>query len=209
VAEGEGEGEGEVEGEGEGEEPVPTVTVVSDRPVNVVSFAEVGASINGFGDRPGSTGLGVRGTIAYPLTFGSGGVDAGMTFTYAPVPYEDVASGTASLTSLLASASVNFPIIPKLRGRGEVGLGGLFFGGLQEGNPYTQGNMELGGAPTSGALGMFNARFGIGADYAVGGGLIITATPFAFSYSPPKKGLHEDLSAITQIQMLVGVGYQR
>ena len=63
-------------------------------------------------------------------------------------------------------------------------------------------------APTSGALSMFHLRAALSADYAVTPNLIVTATPVAFTFSPPKEGLSEDIDSITSIDFMIGIGYR-
>jgi hypothetical protein len=133
-------------------------------------------------------------------------IDAGLAFTFTPVPYTIgpatmARSETAQLISVMADAGATFEVIPKLGLRGDVGLGALFFANVSE-SPFT------GGAPTSGALTMFHLRAALSADYAVTPNIVVTATPIAFSYSPPKEGLIKEISAITSIDFMVGIGYR-
>ena len=129
-------------------------------------------------------------------------IEAGAAFTFTPVPYTQMArSDTAQLIGLLANAGVTYEVIPKLGVRGDVGVGALFFAGVSD-SPFT------GGAPTSGALTMFHFRGAVSADYAVTPNIVLTATPFAFSYSPPKAGLVMDITAITSIDFMVGIGFR-
>jgi len=133
-------------------------------------------------------------------------IDAGAAFTFTPVPYtigpaSMARSDTAQLIGLMANAGVAYEVIPKLGLRGDVGVGALFFANVGE-SPFT------GGAPTSGALTMFHFRGAVSADYAVTPNVVITATPFAFSFSPPKAGLDMSISAITSIDFMVGIGFR-
>lgn len=133
-------------------------------------------------------------------------IDAGAAFTFTPVPYTTgpatmARSATAQLIGFMADAGVTYEVIPKLGLRGDVGVGALFFAGVGE-SPFT------GGAPTSGALTMFHFRGAVSADYAVTPNIVITATPLAFSYSPPKAGLDMSITAITSIDFMVGIGFR-
>jgi len=51
-------------------------------------------------------------------------------------------------------------------------------------------------------------RTALSADYAITPNIVVTATPIAFSYSPPKDGLNKDITAITSIDFMVGIGYR-
>jgi hypothetical protein len=134
-------------------------------------------------------------------------VDAGVAAGFTPVKFTNVFSDesqTGSMTQLLANVGASYGVAPKIALRGDVGAGVLLFGGIdQMGSPFTEA-----GAPTSGALAMFALRVAASADYLISPNLFITATPFAFSYSPPKKGMREDIKSLTQIDFMVGLGYR-
>jgi tetratricopeptide (TPR) repeat protein len=134
-------------------------------------------------------------------------LDLGAAFTFTPVPFENTmtnASKSASFIALLANVGASYEVIPKLSLRGDVGAGILLFSGLDEaGNPFT-----MSGQPTSGALGMFHIRVGASADYAITPNIIATITPIAFSYSPPKEGLKDDIKSITRLDFMLGLGYR-
>jgi tetratricopeptide repeat protein len=130
-------------------------------------------------------------------------IDAGAAFTFTPVPYttNTMTSSTAQLWGAMADAGATFEVIPKLGLRADVGVGALFFAGVNE-SPFTNN------APTSGALTMFHFRGAVSADYAVTPNIVITVTPFAFSYSPPKAGLDMSITAITSIDFMAGIGFR-
>jgi hypothetical protein len=87
--------------------------------------------------------------------------------------------------------------------RAEVGAGVQLFGGLGRGNPFT-----LNGAEASGALGVFNLRLGLGAEYAVTKNIVVTASPVVFSYSPAPANMRMDMSSLTRFELLFGAGYR-
>jgi len=188
------------------DDDVGGITMGPPKATKLSSDIELGAAIlTGLGDMvnvPAQFSLRIGG--GYPLNFGKIELVAGGVFTYTPVPWDTGgASGTASLISLLANASVGYPVIPKLNIRGEVGLGAQFFGGLAAGNPFT-----LNGLEANGALGMFNLRFALGAEYSVTNNIILTATVPAISYSPAPANMRMDLSSVTRIEFMVGAGYK-
>jgi len=55
---------------------------------------------------------------------------------------------------------------------------------------------------------MFHVRVGASADYAITPNVIATITPIAFSYSPPKEGLKDDIKSITRLDFMLGLGYR-
>jgi len=134
-------------------------------------------------------------------------LEFGMAFTYTPVPFVNavtMASKSAQFIAALANVGASYEVIPKLSLRGDVGVGVLIFSGLDDqGNPFTDM-----GNPTSGALGMLNVRIGVSADYAITPNIIATVAPIAFSYSPPKSGLKSDITSITRLDFMVGLGYR-
>jgi hypothetical protein len=130
-------------------------------------------------------------------------VEAGAGLTFTPVPFENAMSQSksAQFIGLLANAGATYHINPQIGVRGDLGLGMLVFSGVSE-SPFTNN------APTSGALTMFHLRIGVSADYAITPNIIATVAPFVFSYSPPKAGLRNDITAITAIDFMVGLGYR-
>jgi hypothetical protein len=134
-------------------------------------------------------------------------VDAGLAFTFAPVPYTVAAQGTlpernktGQLMSIMANASPSYELIPQLDVRADIGVGALLFNASE--SEFTMGN------PTSGILSMFHIRTALSVDYAVTPNVLITAAPFGFSYSPAKAGLDRSITSITAFDFMVGVGYR-
>jgi hypothetical protein len=141
----------------------------------------------------------------YPIAVGDKLIiEVGAGFTYTRVPYEQsstMESRTANLIALIANVGASYEVIPKLSVRGDLGAGGLFFTGTSE-SPFTAN------LPTTGALTMPHVRVGVSADYAITPNLLATVTPISFSYSPPKEGLRDDITSITEIDFMVGLGYR-
>lgn len=127
---------------------------------------------------------------------------AGLRFT--PVPYEQAGtsmSKTASMFAAMVNVGATYEVIPKVGLRGDLGVGALFLGGVSE-SPFTDNQ------PTSGALGMAHVRVALSAEYALTPNVLATLTPVAFSYSPAKDGLRDDITSITAIDFMVGLGYR-
>jgi hypothetical protein len=182
-----------------------TKTAERFRPIHM--FATGGTAIIGLGDGPSvpaqlTVALGGSYTT---VKMGKLGIDFGLSALFSPIPYSTSAgqSQTSSMFGIFATASGRYAVIPKLDLIAQIGLGGVFWSGIAEGNPFTAGEAEVEG----GALGTFGLRGGLVVEYAVGGGLSVTATPFAFTYSPAPSGLLDSISSITRIDILVGLGY--
>jgi hypothetical protein len=145
---------------------------------------------------------------AYPLWFDKVGFEPGVLITYSPVPWEgkmEGVTGTAGLTALLANAAGSYPVIPSLpafTARAEVGLGILVMSGLDQGTPFLEDDQFA-----DGAIGMFHARFALGADYMVTPNIAVFAQPVVLSFSPASK-LRDGISSLTRFEVLFGAGYR-
>lgn len=129
-------------------------------------------------------------------------VEAGAAFTFTPTPYQSGSMNkTGSLVGLMANGAATYEVMPRLGIRGDLGLGALVFGGIDQ-SPFTNG------APTTGALAMFHVRAAVSADYAVTPNVVLTAMPGAFTYSPAAQGLVGG-GAVWSYDLMVGVGYRR
>jgi hypothetical protein len=129
-------------------------------------------------------------------------VEVGAALGFTPVPYDltDGTTRTGSFTAILAHAAGRYAWSPKLATSLELGLGGLFFAGLDAGNPFTAGGAA------SGPLGMFHVRTGLQVDYAVSPRLVLSATPLAVAVSPARSGLRDDISTVIRYEFLIGAG---
>jgi hypothetical protein len=134
-------------------------------------------------------------------------VELGIAAEMTPVGYKNFmtnASGTATFTTLLANAGLRYDVAPKVGLRADLGVGMLVLGGITAmGNPFTDN-----GAPTTGALVMGALRAGVSIDYDITPSISATAAPFAFTYSPAKSGLRDNMSSITRMDFMVGIGYR-
>lgn len=148
-------------------------------------------------------------TVGYPIPVAPQiSVEPGVALTLSPVPYTNAATSTkpaenrtALMTSVMANGAATYEVIPKLGVRLDVGLGVLLLSNVSE-SFFT--DMQ----PTSGALTMFHVRGAVSAEYAVTPNFIVTAPSLAFSYSPPKDGLSDDIKSITAFDFMVGVSYR-
>ncbi|MDB4952587.1 MAG: Tetratricopeptide 2 repeat protein [Myxococcales bacterium] len=148
-------------------------------------------------------------TAGYPIPVKSAKtlLDAGVVLSVTPLSYTNSFTGekkSASMTEALANIGGTYAVAPKISVRGDIGIGLLFFGGIQEmGSPFTQAS-----AGTTGTLAMFAFRVAASADYKLTPNLFATVTPVAFSFSPAKSGLRDDIKALTRIDFMLGIGYR-
>jgi hypothetical protein len=148
-------------------------------------------------------------TAGYPIAIKDKlTIDAGAAMTLTPVPYDTRlgngmpgTSKTALFSSVMANGAVSYEVIPKLRVRGDVGLGALFFSNVSD-SQFTSFQKA------DGALTMFHLRLAASADYAFTPNLFGTVVPLAFTYSPAKKGLEASIKTITTIDFMLGIGYR-
>lgn len=190
--------------------------------------AEIEGGVDATGDQPRYFAVRVYGGPSFPslgdlevgtlasfaiggghaFYFGKFAVEPGVLATYTPIPWETtqpMASGTAAMTGFLGNIGASYSILPGLSARAEVGAGAVIFSGLGEpGNPFLEEGTELTGGK---AIALFNARFALGAEYAVTKNFIVHALPVVLSYSPSSP-LRNDIDKVTQFQIMFGAGYQ-
>jgi hypothetical protein len=189
------------------EEEEPAIVETSDGTPRVISIRGLGG---GAKLTTGDLEVPVQATFAliagYPLKVQEKvTLELGAGFTFTPVPYENAStmeSKSANLIAIVANVGTTYHVAPKFGLRGDVGVGVLLFTGVSE-SPFTA-NAPVDG----GALSMFHLRVGLSADYAITPNVIATLAPIAFSYSPPKDGLSEDIKSITALDFMVGLGYR-
>jgi hypothetical protein len=204
------------EGEEEEEEqPEAPPAVTTPKLVSVRAIAGL-AKLNAAGlNTPFQFAAAIIG--GYPLAVNKDLVlDLGAAFSYTPVPYTVMPSGaghTGGLIGVMANVGPSYTVLrcfdcaiqSKLALRADVGVGVQLFTGLEaDGNPFTEG-----GAPATGALATFLARVGVSADYAVTPNIVLTLTPFAFSYSPVPTGFQPMITSLTTFSFLAGIGYRQ
>ena len=179
----------------------------SQRSALVASSLELGPAFLDVGDLD-ITGAQFSISIGagYPLELGKVGVTVGGMLTYTPVPWSNGqtgTSGTSSLTTLLLNVGARYWILDGLAVRGELGVGGLFLGGLEEGNVFVPP-----GTMATGVLSMLNVRVGVGAEYQLTDHLVLSASPLVYSHSAAKEGLRREIDGFTRFELIAGIGYR-
>ena len=176
----------------------------SAQPRVISARAVVGAAKIKTGRLPIPVQFTVAANAGYPVAINEQvTLDFGLGLTFTPVPFVNMVAGKdgrALFTAALANVGATYQLNPKLDLRGDLGAGMLIFSGVSE-SPFTDN------APTSGALTMFHLRVGAAVEYAITPNVIAALSP-AFSYSPPKEGLRDDIKSITAIDFMAGIGYR-
>lgn len=194
------------EGGGEIDDPEdPDIVEVTGQPTLIAVHAAAGGAAIGAGSTEIPVQLAIAATAGYPISLGEKLVlDAGAGFSFTSVPWAaGTMEGTSSMIGVFANAGGTYAIASKISLRGDLGVGLLLLGGLQLGNPFTPPNT------TAGTLGMPMVRAGVTGEYAVTGNLAVALTPIAFSFSPAHADMHEDVSSLTRIEFMIGVGYRK
>jgi tetratricopeptide (TPR) repeat protein len=181
------------------------VTAAAPRGQSVALLSiEAGPAFVALGDGPSvPVQVSLRAGAAYTLHLGGVALDLGAAATLTPLPFETLertSSGTAMLIGALANAGARLAVARKLSLRGELGAGVAVFTGLANRNPFTDAGAE------SGAVLLPHVRVAGGLDYALSPSLLITVTP-AFAWSSGHDSLDDRISAITRLDVLLGVGY--
>ncbi len=204
VADGGDNGNGDGDGDGDGDDGGEVVETTG-QPKLLAAHANFGAAKVGAGSLEVPVQVAFAITAGYPIAISDKLViDAGAGFGFTPVPWSSGAvDGSASMTNVFANVGATFGVAPKISVRGDLGAGLLFLGGLAMGNPFTEG-----GAATTGALSMPLVRFGLSGEYAISKNLAAALTPIAFSFSPSKDGMKEEISSLTRIEFTLGLGYR-
>jgi hypothetical protein len=176
-------------------------------PTLITGVAGIGAALLDFGDLQIS-GAHIAGMIGagYPLNFGKIGISVGGLFTFTPVSWNNgEMSDTSPLLGVLANVGVRYRVIDKLGVGGDLGAGGLFLGGLSEGNVFMPA-----GSTADGLLAMFNLRAGISGEYLITDNLVVSVSPVSFSFSPAHSSFRTGVDSLSRIELLVvGAGYRR
>jgi tetratricopeptide (TPR) repeat protein len=145
--------------------------------------------------------------VGYPLRFGKIGLTLGGLVTYTRVPWvnEQAAvdvEGVSHFIGLLGNVGGRYWVLDKLAARLELGAGLLLLSGLARNNVFIpEGTMA------TSALGMFQVRASVGAEYSLTENILLTVSPFIVSYSPPDDGLRAEIDKLVRFDFTIGLGY--
>jgi hypothetical protein len=184
----------------------PDIVETTGQPKLLALHASAGLAKVSAADIPIPMQLAVTITAGYPLPLNDKLVlDFGAGFAFTPVPWSnETADGSATMIGMFANAGGTFEVAPKISLRGELGGGVMLLGGAtEEGNPFTPPGMTA-----TGTLLMPLFRIGVSGEYAITKNLSAAVTPIAFSYSPPKDGMKEEIKSLTRLEFTAGIGYR-
>ncbi|MBX3155397.1 MAG: tetratricopeptide repeat protein [Deltaproteobacteria bacterium] len=195
---------GDGDGDGDGDDGGKVVKGATGAPKLISARLLGGGAVYSAGELPVPTQASGALIAGYPLALSPQlGLELGAAFTFSPMPFEGAMgqSQSGQFIGAMANLGATYNVIPKLGVRADVGAGVLVMSGISE-SPFTAFQ------PTTGALSVFHVRAGVSADYAITPNVVVTAAPFAFSYSPAATGFAEKIKSITTIDFMVGLGYR-
>jgi tetratricopeptide (TPR) repeat protein len=190
------------------DEDEPARAPVATGPKLVVASVELGGSklMAGNLDVPLEPALVV--TVGHPFAIDrKTRVEVGGVVGIQSIPYTSAVTNMSvagSRTLVLANVGATYAVAPKAELRGDLGLGLMVLAGTdQAGNPFTNA-----GEVSSGALAMFAVRAAVSGSYEITPNIVGTVTPLAFAFSPARSGLRSDITSISSVDFLVGLGYR-
>lgn len=204
IADGGGPGPGDGDDTDDPEDP--DIVETTGQPKLLALHASAGLAKVGAADIEIPMQLALTVTGGYPLPLNEQLVlDVGAGLAFTPVPWSnETDDGSASMIGVFANAGGTYEVAPKISLRGELGGGLLLLGGAtEEGNPFTPAGMTA-----TGTLLMPLLRIGVSGEYAITKNLSAAVTPIAFSYSPPKDGMKEEIKSLTRLEFTAGIGYR-
>ncbi|MBI4508978.1 MAG: tetratricopeptide repeat protein [Deltaproteobacteria bacterium] len=147
----------------------------------------------------------------YTLRFGKVGIDLGGFGSMVLIPYDLFKSGSETpdeqqmsfLFNLFGTVGVRYPIFSRLDVHAEAGVGGQWWAGLKDGNPFTRDRIAAAGGP----IWMLGFHGSLGLDYHVGGGFVISLSPGFTTAKRRGNDLHEDIPGVKQAGVMLGLGY--
>jgi tetratricopeptide (TPR) repeat protein len=150
----------------------------------------------------------VRAAVVAALPAGGGALDLGGSIAFIPVPYQPVERAGAPesrsfLFGLFAVAGYRRPLGSGFWAGGQADLGVALWSGLDEGNPFTQGN----GAAT-GALPLPAFRGAMSVLYRISHPVWLWLGPAYQVAVPVTAGLKEAVSAVHLFEVTAGVALQ-
>lgn len=174
-------------------------------PKLLLAYASVGSAFMSIGDLETSPQLSFTVGGGYPLQMGGLTIDGGLLVSHTAVKWEtDMTSGTAGFTAFLANVGVGMEVAPKIRVRGELGIGLMAYTGFG-----TVGNVFVDeGTMADGPLSSVAFRVAAGAEYAITDNLAVSAQPIVGNFSPAPSGIKSSIDNIKSFQLLLGVGYR-
>jgi hypothetical protein len=147
----------------------------------------------------------VRIESAYAFHLPSAALRVGLDLGFAQLPYTNVqtpGSGTSSFWTALLTARYLRDLSPNLKVGGGLGVGVVWWAGLDAGNPFTVDQVAA-----SGAIPMPSFQVGARGEYRFDSGLFIALAPELLFSKTTSDGLSQSVSAVTRFDLIGGVGY--
>jgi Tetratricopeptide repeat len=136
---------------------------------------------------------------------GAGVVEVGVSGAYAPLRYSTIDTGanrSGGFWGLLATGTYRYRIATDFDLAGEVGGGVVWWSGLGDMNPFTNG-----GAGATGAVPMPSLLLGVGAVYHLPANFSVFAQPTFLLSKTTGDGLSSAVSSVNRFDLAFGVGY--
>jgi tetratricopeptide (TPR) repeat protein len=168
-------------------------------------FLELGWTVPRLTDTRFAPELGGRaGAAASVVQRGRVSFDGGVEITLSRLGYETTAgdSKASTLLGLYGVAAARWHVLGALDLRADLGAGVVLWGGLEEGNPFTEGGRE----PTSN-LTAFALRLSLGLDYRLRDVVLLRATPIAIMGGNRPKPVRDQIDRFLFLEgIYFGVG---
>ena len=195
--------------------PVTSAPVVVTGPTSTPEASPVcvdvalGPTFVGFSGRDISTPVlfGFQLGGSYDFLHGPSELRAGVQIDYASLPYTNVnlvnVQQSSSFWGALLTVDYGYRVLERLAVGGGLGLGVIWWAGLQEGNPFT-----VQGVSASGAIPMPSLALSLHADYFFTPHLFASLTPELLLSKTTSDGLSDAVSSVRRFDLDVGVGYR-
>ncbi len=146
--------------------------------------------------------------VSYEFLHGPSALRAGVTGTYAALPYHNAdapyAQESSSFWGALLTADYAYRVIEPLAVGGGIGLGVIWWAGLGEDNPFT----VTGAVVSGGAIPMPSLALSLHADYELTPHLFARFSPQLLLSKTTSAGLTGSVSSVRRFDLDFGVGYR-
>jgi len=123
------------------------------------------------------------------------------------VTLKDSQAGVAYLVSALVNAGATYAINEQIDIHADLGIGAAWMVGLNPNNLFiespTMGRPDL--DVPDGPFALFDLRVAVAGEYAITPNLVASVMP-AFSYTPRRDDMEKDITAMSRVDILVGIG---
>ncbi len=177
-----------------------------DNHIRVSAAAGPGFPMFSGRDIDSTTMLSLRAAGAYTFDIDSKiAVDVGLSLGYAPLAYHTDANveQTTGFWSVMATGVGRYRVAPALDLKGELGVGMVWWSGLEDMNPFTTN-----GDGASAPLGLPSLLLGVGADYEIARSIYVFLEPNLVLSKTVGDGFEAGLSSILRFDLAIGLGYK-